>query len=166
MPDHKTLPLETAIGRFGVTYVRKVCAQAHVGFSENDPDEDVLAVDGAIALAPALTRVQVKTSTHYSLRANQGTISLKITPAWREKWRVNLHPAYLILVLLERNIGNWFRYGNTDTLAGAYALWTRIDNLPASATHVYLNRTQRFTAQTVRDWSDYLYSGYEEDESA
>lgn len=152
-----------AIGRYGVAYVAKVCAQAHVGFSETGPGQDVLAIDGRLEFAPLDVRVQIKGTTQYSLQRQDGLISFPIEEGWRNKWRQNQGPAYFILVLLEHEVEEWFVYDECTTLAGAYALWARIDNIPADATHLHLDRRQRFTAETVSAWNDDLYAGYGEE---
>lgn len=161
MLDHSTLDLPAAVGRFAVAYVRKVCAQAHIGFIETAPGEDVLAIDGVIQYPKVDVRVQIKGSTQPSLAPQTGTLSFAIESKWREKWARNGSPTYFIYVLMEREINSWFEYEQTNTLAGAYALWTRIDNLSEMATHVEFDRTQRFTADTVGAWYQAIYTtGY------
>jgi hypothetical protein len=162
MLDHQTLDLPAAVGRYAVAYVRKVCSQAHIGFSETSPGEDVLAIDGRIEYPVLDVRVQIKGSTHYSMQKQAGTISVEIEEKWRDKWGRNGSPTYFIFVLMESEVDLWFRYDASNTLAGAYALWARIDNLPPEASHVVLDRTQRFTAETVGAWNQYLNKGYGE----
>jgi hypothetical protein len=55
-------------------------------------------------------------------------------------------------VLIERDVPAWFEYGQTNTLVGAYALWTRVDNLLDDADAVVFDRADRFTAATVGAW--------------
>lgn len=154
MQSHRTLSSSDAVGRFAVAYVRKVCAHAHVGFEETSPGEDVLALDGKIACSGLDFRVQIKGTTGASLKMQAGTLSYAIEEKWREKWRQNLLPTYFIYVLLEKPAQSWLQYDPTNTLAGAYALWSRIDNLSPTATHVVFDRTDRFTAKTVGAWHD------------
>lgn len=157
MLGHSTLDLSAAVGRYAVAYVRKVCAQAHTGFVETSPGEDVLAVDGVIQYPSIDLRVQIKGSTQPSLAPQSGTLSLAIEDKLRAKWRRNGPPAYLIYVLIEEDVKAWFEYEPTNTLAGAYALWSRIDDLPSTATHVEFDRTRRFTADAVGAWYEGVY---------
>lgn len=46
--------------RYGVAYLRSVCAQAGVGLSETSADEDVLAIDCDVKFAEGVVGVQVK----------------------------------------------------------------------------------------------------------
>ena len=46
--------------RYGAAYVRALCAHAGAKFSENDPDEDIQAIDGTIDFARMPVRVQIK----------------------------------------------------------------------------------------------------------
>ncbi len=160
MLDHRTLDLGAAVGRYAVAYVRKVCAQAHIGFVETSAGEDVLAIDGLIQYPYADVRIQIKGSTGPSLTPQQGQLSFAIEDKWREKWERNGLPTYFIYVLMERDVPDWFQYDPSYTLAGAYALWARIDRLPSDATHVIFDRAERFTAATVSDWYQTLLDGY------
>lgn len=162
LDDHRTLDKSAAVGRYAVAYVRKVCAQAHIGFMETSPGEDVLAVDGLITYQSVDVRVQIKGSTKPSLVVPNGKLRFAIEPKWREKWRLNVNPTYLIYVLMERQVEAWFQYDPTSTTAGAYALWTRIDNMAGDVTEVEFNRSQRFTSATVSTWSEAVLNGYGE----
>ncbi len=152
MATHSTLDLPAAVGRFAVSYVRKVCAQAHIGFDETSSGEDVLAVDGTIQYPVLGVRVQIKGSTGPSLTPQTGSLSMPIEPKWREKWRRNGPPVFMIYVLMEHEISSWLAQQPTNTLAGAYALWSRIDNIDLDAESVVFDRTQRFSAETVGEW--------------
>lgn len=158
---HNTLDLSAAVGRYAVAYVREVCAQAHVGFKETSAGEDLLAVDGSIEYPALDLRVQIKGSTTPSLAPQAGTLNFAIKDSWREKWQRNALPTYFIYVLMEKDIKAWFEYERTNTQAGAYALWSRVDNLSGTATHVEFDRTQRFKSDTVGAWYEGVYmSGY------
>lgn len=153
--SHQTLDLSAAVGRYAVSYVRKVCAQAHVGFCETSPGEDVLAVDGLIQYPSIDLRVQIKGSTSPSLSVTgpDRTLSFAIGDgSWRYKWQRNGLPTYFIYVLMERDVDRWFTYNHADTIAGAVALWARVDNLADDATHVIFRRSDRFTPDTVDGW--------------
>lgn len=165
MLQHETLGANTAIGRFGAAYVRKICSHAHVGFVENAADEDVLAIDAEIQFAPVSTRIQIKTSTQYSLSKQSGLINMPLKSEWVAKWRDNIHPAYLVLVLLDQEVSSWTVYNDDHTFTNAYALWARVDTLPAEADHLALDRRNRFTPSTVGAWHDYLLGGYGEGSS-
>lgn len=160
MPSATILDYTQAIGRFGVAYVTKVCAHAHIGFDHTSADEDALAVDGAINYPEAALRVQVKATTKYSLSKQTGELTFPIEDAWREKWRINVNPTYLILVLLDGDKVNWLNFEDNRTVAGAYALWSRIDTLPEDATSVTMDRSRRFTTKTVSAWHEDLLSAY------
>ena len=162
MPKHKTLNLSDAVGRYAMAYVRKVCAQAHVGFSETSPGEDVLAIDGRIEYYTVDVRIQVKGSTKYSTHKTAGLIRVAVKDEWRRKWRKNGQPTYFIFVLMERQVAKWFEYFPGTTMAGAVAYWARIDNLPKSATHIVVDRRHRFTKATVRGWGKDIQQGYGE----
>src|SRR4051812_2064570 len=117
-----TLDPNRAIGRYGVAYVRKVCAHAHIGFDETSPDEDVLALDGQINFSATPVRVQIKTTTQWSLTSARGELLLPIQADWARKWRAQINPTFLIAVLLAKDIDSWSAYESSETRLGAYAL--------------------------------------------
>ena len=155
------LDLSNAIGRYGVAYFSSVCAQAHFGFSENRPGEDVLALDGEIGFDGVAARVQIKTTTQWSLSGRGTQLQFNVEEGWREKWRRQRVPAFLVVVLLERSIDKWVAEQGQLTLLHSHALWARIDNIDAEATHVDLNRQNRFSSNTLRDWSIIVDAAFE-----
>src|SRR3712207_247295 len=54
-------------GRYGVAYLRSLCATAGVGLKENSPDEDVDAVDATLKFARASAEVQVKCTSLFKV---------------------------------------------------------------------------------------------------
>lgn len=154
------LDLSGAIGRYGVSYVRKVCAHAHVPFGENSADEDIFALDGDIKYLEGSIRVQIKGTTQWSLKNGRESLYFPIEDEWREKWRRQINPAYLVVVLLARDELDWVRYEEQFTVLNSYALWSRIDGIDEGTTSVELKRTRRFTAETIDDWHSTLISEY------
>jgi hypothetical protein len=53
--------------RFGVAYVRTICAQAGVAFNETSLDEDVLAIDADVKFREATVGLQIKCTSGLSL---------------------------------------------------------------------------------------------------
>jgi hypothetical protein len=153
--SHQTLDLPAAVGRNAVAYVRKVCAQAHIGFNETSAGEDFLAIDGTIEYPEQSVRVQIKGTTTRSLTAT-GDLSMLIEDTWRRKWQRNKGATYMIWVLMSRDIDTWFSYQECDTLASSFALWARVDQLPETATHINFDRTVRFTPATIGAWGRQL----------
>ncbi|WP_460854057.1 DUF4365 domain-containing protein [Nocardioides montaniterrae] len=154
------LPTNKAISRLGVAYVRKVCAHAHVGFTEESADEDHLAVDGAIRTRGASTPVQIKATTTKSIKKVAGTFKVDVDPDWVEKWRQNINPTYLILVLLAKKSSSWVVYDPTATTVPGFAIWERVDTLAEGTTSLTMDRAQRFTPLTINDWTEILQAGY------
>lgn len=155
-----TLDLSNAIGRFGLAFTRKICAQAHIGFDEGSPGEDMLALDGAIKYAIADVRVQIKATTRWSLSDTGGPLHLPIEPGWAAKWEMQVNPTFLIAVLMDRTISNWSLPAGGGTHLDAHALWARIDGIDPSSTYVELDRKNRFTSSTIAEWGKLLYQSY------
>lgn len=147
--------------RYGVAYVQNVAAQFGVGFKETSPDEDFLAVDGTLGFRPAEVRVQIKCTTQ-PFSVTTGELRWPVKAAWVEKWRDNIHPAYLIVVRVGQDPALWAEFDQDDvTLHRSAAYWTRIDNIPGQqVSSVAVPRANRFTPETVRDWNNELYGGY------
>ncbi|WP_165036505.1 DUF4365 domain-containing protein [Candidatus Protofrankia californiensis] len=108
------LDLSGAIGRYGVSYVRKVCAHAHIPFSENSPDEDIFALDGEIKFIEGSIRVQIKGTTQWTLNGGRSTLAFPVGEDWRKKWRMQHNPAFLIVVLLKREEIDWISYRKSE----------------------------------------------------
>lgn len=66
--------------RYGVSYVRNICAQAGIGLIETSPDEDVLATDCEVEFKEASVRVQVKCTSGLTIGGKTKSYSLK--PEW------------------------------------------------------------------------------------
>src|SRR3954447_7261777 len=76
--------------RYGVSYVRNICAQAGFGLNETSPDEDVLATDCDVVFMEANVRVQVKCTSGLTLGGK--TKSWQLKSAWLRKWEQSLLP--------------------------------------------------------------------------
>lgn len=158
---HGPLDYTAAISRFGVAYVRNVCAHAHIGFSETSPTEDALALDGTLDFDSVGIRIQVKATTKWQLTSRAKTLVFPIEPEWREKWLKQRNPAFIVVILVSKEIPAWISHGTGSTRLAAYALWARIDKIDPNATSVTLSKSQRFTASTLGEWAqmiDALYS--------
>jgi hypothetical protein len=151
------LDVSNAIGRLGVAYVRKVCAHAHIGFTETSPQEDVLGLDGHVDYDAGTVRLQVKATTRWAVAGSRETLRLTLDSGWAEKWSRQKTPAFLVAVLLGRDVSSWVTYDIGETRVAACALWVRIDGTPADATHIDLHRGQRFTVETINDWGSIVY---------
>lgn len=147
--------------RYGVAYLRAVCAQFGVGVDEVSADEDFNAMDATIALGPVDTRVQVKCTTRRFTTHGQH-ITLPIKERWAEKWRENIVPAYLLLVQVGHDPGEWIDYDvhyETNHYTSAY--WVRVDQLPLpTPPSIQIPFANRFTPETIRDWNAELYRGF------
>lgn len=155
-PSSATLSETTAKSRFGVTYFKALCAQAHVGFNETPTDEDVLALDGIIPFEEATVSVQIKCTSQFSLRGTT-TATWPADIAWRDKWAKAKLPVYFVLVIVDKDYRMWLDHSaHQHTLSRAAAFWVRIDPL-SRAENITVPRSQRLTADTFQEWwSDVL----------
>jgi hypothetical protein len=148
-----TLGANGAKARFGVAYLRAVCSQAGVGFVETSIDEDVLAVDGEVQFAIASARVQIKCTGRFRLEGGAETASWPADPAWWEKWQKSCVPVYLVLLVVDPGDQSlWLDHRVDGTFQGSAAFWVRVDTMPDGAS-VQVPRSQRLTAETLKQWA-------------
>lgn len=151
-----TLTLNGRRARYGVSYLRSVCAQAGVGFSETSPDEDVLAIDCEVAFAEGSVRVQVKCTSGLTLAGK--TKSWRLKSAWLQKWHQSLVPVYFVLVVVPKNESAWLTHPADGTLHKSAAFWERVPSSVA-ATSISIPKSQRLTVDTLEVWhADFLAS--------
>lgn len=124
-----TLEANRAKSRFGVAYVRAVCAQAGLGFLETSPDEDVLAIDCLVWVATAPVMVQVKCTSQFKINGGR-TATWPVELAWREKWQKCALPVYFVLVVVDEQQMRWMDHHADGTVHRAAAFWVRVNQLP------------------------------------
>lgn len=141
--------------RFGVAYMRSICAQAGVGFTETSPDEDNLAIDGAIEFTRISVRVQIKCTSRFQVAGKRATLDLE--PSWVENWSQNLVPTYIVLVKVPPAIPDWIVHNAGTTRHHAIAYWVKFD--PGQhQTKMVFRATQRLTVDTLHQWRDDTYA--------
>jgi hypothetical protein len=135
--------------RYGVSYVRNVCAQAGFGLNETSPDEDVLATDCDILFAEGNVRVQVKCTSGSSLGGK--TKSWRLKPEWLRKWDQCHLPVYFILVVVPSKEPSWLEHRADGTLHRTAGFWQRVRTEQLGKS-ISIPRTQRLTASTLPSW--------------
>ena len=152
-PLHQIATFESnrAKARFGVAYVRAVCSQAGVGFSETPIDEDVLAIDGKVDFAEAPVMVQIKCTGQYRIDGGH-TATWPADVKWREKWKKCRLPVYFVLVMVDPDEqARWLEHDLTGTFLRAAAFWVRVDQ-ESEGSGITVPKSQRLTANTLREW--------------
>ncbi|WP_157852453.1 DUF4365 domain-containing protein [Kitasatospora sp. NRRL B-11411] len=145
-----TLSPNTAIGRYGVSYVRSIVSQAGVGFNETSSDEDVLAIDATVEFDTAPARLQIKCTTGLTIAGRSA--SWKSDLIWREHWTQSLLPVYFVLVVLDEvERPRWIHHHEAGTDHRAAAFWTRVDQAEAGA-RIQVPKEQRLTADVLSIW--------------
>ena len=144
-------------GRYGVAYLRSVCAQAGVGLNETSPDEDVSAVDCDVKFPEGGVAVQVKCTATRTLGGATAAVALE--ESWKTKWAQQLGPVYLVLVIVPRVFEDWLGHDETGTtLHGTAAYWVRVNG--SEGVSVSVPKTQRLTGETLAIWRDDLLAAY------
>lgn len=149
-----TLSANGRKARYGVSYVRNICAQAGLGLNETSPDEDVLATDCDVLFAEGNVRVQVKCTSGLALGGWTKSWSLK--PTWLRKWEHSQLPVYFVLVVVPKNEPSWLEHLADGTMHRTAAFWQRVraEQLDGS---ISIPKGQRLTAETLNSWhSDLL----------
>lgn len=146
---HASLDANGQKARFGVSYVRGICAQAGVGFTETSPDEDVQAIDGDVKFKEASVGVQVKCTS--SLTIGGRSASWPLDPAWIRKWSDALLPVYFVLVIVNKNPATWLSHDENGTTCRAAAFWKRISPADLGA-RIDVPKRHRLTAETLTIW--------------
>ncbi|MEH0821508.1 MULTISPECIES: DUF4365 domain-containing protein [unclassified Micromonospora] len=145
------LPGNACKARYGVAYLRAVCSQAGIAFSETSPDEDHHAVDGALNLGTATVTVQVKCSGQFKISGRSATWPAEVE--WRDKWSRSKLPIYFVLVILDvDDQASWLMHADDGTMHRAAAFWVRVDKLPAGS-NINVPKGQRLTAGTMTQWA-------------
>lgn len=147
--------------RYGVAYLKNVCAQFGVPMQETSPDEDIGAVDAWISFQAAEVRVQVK-CTSRTFTQNDPHLTIPLKPDWIQTWRASRIPVYLLAVHVPNNPADWMSYDSEHkTLHHTAAYWERVDSLPVEhGSSVFIPRTNRFTPETIRDWNQDLIASF------
>jgi len=151
-----TLTLDGRKARYGVAYVRSICAQAGVPFHENSPDEDVLAVDCDIKVAGVTVSAQVKCTSTRAIRGR--SISWPVKTEWINKWQDAWLPVYFVLVVVPAESADWIEH---DPVKGTFhrtaAYWRRIRPDEQIGTRISIPKGQRLEVATLDLWySDLL----------
>lgn len=142
--------------RYGVTYIRSICAQAGVGFHENSPDEDVLAVDCDIKFPIGIVSAQVKCTSQLTIQGN--TASWPVKKEWVDKWQQNCLPVYFVIVMVPASASDWIEHDPAKgTFQRTAAFWRRIRSDERIGARIAIPKDQRFQASTLGLWySDFL----------
>ncbi|GAA4536419.1 DUF4365 domain-containing protein [Amycolatopsis samaneae] len=135
--------------RYGVSYLRNVCAQAGVGLNETSPDEDVLATDCDVRFPEGTVGVQVKCTSRLTLGGKTKTWRLK--EEWIRKWEQCLLPVYFVLVVVPARHPSWLEHLAEGTMHHTAAFWQRIDTDRLGRSLV-IPKAQRLTAETFSIW--------------
>lgn len=151
-PDIATLGANGAKARFGVAYLRSICSQAGVGFTETSIDEDVLAIDGKIEFAVADARIQVKCTGKFKINGGQ-TATWPADSHWWSKWHGCKVPVYFVMLVLDPDDQpRWVQHVPEGTLHRAAAFWVRVDQMSESS-GIVVPKNQRLTADTLHEWA-------------
>jgi len=146
-----TLHRNAQQARYGVAFLRGICAQAGYGFAETSPDEDCVAIDCTVDTRGIGLRVQVKCTAQAFTKKHE-YLSWKVEDHWREKWARNQLPIYFVVVRLKSKISTkWISQSDDSTLHVAAAYWEAIEP-HAIPTYVRVRRSNRLTADTLRQW--------------
>lgn len=145
-------------GRYGVAYLRALCAHAGVGLSETSSDEDVDAIDATLKFGRASAEVQVKCTGGF--RVGPGQATLQLEPGWVEKWSESYHPVFVVLVKVPARVSDWIDSKASSTLHRAVAFGKRFDPAMHTAS-IQFTRGDHMTAETLYDWRDELYAFHE-----
>jgi hypothetical protein len=152
-----TLTPDGRKARYGVAYVRSICAQAGVSFNETSPDEDVLAVDCDITFrAGAKVSVQVKCTSGFKIRGR--SISWPVKTAWVKKWQEHWLPVYFVIVIVPIDAASWIKHDPAEgTFHQTAAFWRRIRQDEQIGARISIPKSQRFQESTLALWhSDFL----------
>lgn len=145
-------------GRYGVAYLRTLCAHAGVGLLETSPDEDIDAIDATLKFGRASAEVQVKCTGTFKVGTGPATLSLD--PVWVTKWSDSYHPIFVILVKVPPMIPRWIESGQSETIHRTVAFGKRFD--PSThATSMTFTRADQLSAETLYDWRDEVYAHME-----
>lgn len=142
------LDLNRRKARYGVSYLRAVCSQAGVPMDETSPDEDIHAVDCKLNFPEIPVPVQVKCSSRHDLGGRAPFVD--VTERWAEKWRQQVVPVRLVLVVVPDDVEEWLHHPDQGTWHPTAAFWVEVTGDETGRVH--LPRTQRLTAETLEAW--------------
>ncbi|WP_456846794.1 DUF4365 domain-containing protein [Cellulomonas sp. P5_C6] len=145
-------------GRYGVAYLRALCAAAGVSFKENSPDEDVDAIDVSLKFARASAEVQVKCTSSFHVGMGRATLSLESD--WVTKWADSYHPVFIVLVKVPTGFDDWLDFKPSSTGHRAVAFGKRFD-AKAHTTSIQFTKANHLTAETLYDWREQVYAHHE-----
>jgi Domain of unknown function (DUF4365) len=145
-----TLSLNGQKARYGVAYVRSICAQAGVGLDETSPDEDVLAADCAVRFAVANVSVQVKCTSGLTIRGRSA--SWPIRREWAKKWQESWLPVYFVLVIAPDDADEWIDQRDDGTFHRTAAFWRRIRRDESLGSRIDIPKSHRLQASTLGLW--------------
>lgn len=152
-----TLTPDGRKARYGVAYVRSICAQAGVSLQEMSPDEDVLAVDCDITFrAGAHVSVQVKCTSGFKISGR--SISWPVKTEWVKKWQERWLPVYFVTVIVPIDAAEWIKHDPAEgTFHHTAAFWRRIRRDEHIGTRISIPKSQRLQSSTLALWhSDFL----------
>jgi Domain of unknown function (DUF4365) len=135
--------------RYGVAYLRSVCAQAGVGLNETSPDEDVLATDCDVQFREGNVRVQVKCTSGYDIAGRSASWPVK--DHWLRAWGSAKLPVYLLLVIVPKTISDWVEHQEEGTFHRTAAFWRRL-RMEEIGSRLHIPKTQRFSESTLMQW--------------
>jgi hypothetical protein len=153
-----TLTANGQKARYGVAYLRHICAQAGVPMTETSPDEDVMAVDCSLDFLEASVRVQVKCSSAFSMRGRSASWLLE--ESWVRKWRQFRTPLYFVLVKVTNDASQWLQHLDDGTMHRTMAYWKKVEQADLNASGITLLRGNRLAAATLGQWHSDLLRSY------
>jgi hypothetical protein len=152
-----TLSSNAQRARYGVSYVRNVCAQAGFGLNETSPDEDVLATDCDVVFMEANVRVQVKCTSRLTLGGK--TKSCQLKPGWLRRWEQSVVPVYFVLVVVPPSEPTWLDHRADGTMHRTAAFWQRVRTEQLDKA-ISIPKIQRLTAETLSIWHRDLLAAF------
>jgi hypothetical protein len=153
-----TLSVNARKARYGVAYVRSICAQAGVTLNETSADEDVLAVDCDIKFVAGSVGVQVKCTSGLTIGGRSASWPTK--QEWVRKWQDSRLPVYLVLVIVPPDAQNWIEHPPGGTFHLTAAFWRRIRPDETIGSRINIPKDQRFEASTLGQWHSDLIEGF------
>lgn len=143
--------------RYGVSYVRNICAQAGVGLTETSPDEGVLATDCTVDFKEGPVRVQVKCTSGLTIGGKTKSYTLK--PEWLRKWDESLVPVYFVIVVVPKQEKTWLAHQADGTFHRTAAFWQRVPQA-STVKSISIPKAQRLTTGTMPIWHSELRAAF------
>lgn len=114
------------------------------------PDPDVAGIDVLLQYPSASIGVQLK-STHSLTFNKKGLLRFGVKPGWVTNWHRAGIPPRLVLYVIDRDPLGWSKFVPGGEMHSALAYWAVLDR-QVSAPSVTIDRTNRFTAETLEVW--------------